>query len=147
MKSALIYVIGAYSGDVKKNIEEAEAVSIGLIRQGFGVITPHKNTAGYEKYEGNGITYDTWIRMDMDILSRCDAVYVMKNSINSNGVKKEIEHARSLKLPIIYEKHCPISTIEPCPVCGFPLIDWSDEIEYDFRCVKCEYREQEKYGT
>ena len=100
----LIYIIGAYSGDVEHNIIDAEKVSIDLIRQGHHVFTPHKNTAGYEKYEDGIITYQTWIDMDLDILSRCDAVFVMKNSERSKGSKIEIQKAMELGLPIIYEK-------------------------------------------
>lgn len=100
----LLYVAGAYSGNTTENIKKAEEVSINLIRNGFHVVTPHKNTSGYEKYEDETITYKTWINMDLDILSRCDAIYVMQNSHNSNGTKKEIEHAKKLNMPIIYEK-------------------------------------------
>ncbi|MBU3957556.1 MAG: DUF4406 domain-containing protein [Nanoarchaeota archaeon] len=104
----LLYVAGAYSGNVKENIEKAEAVSINLIRNGFHVITPHKNTAGYEKYEGDGkIKYETWLEMDLNLLSRCDALFVMANSDGSNGVKKEIEFALKRGMPIIYEKDHP----------------------------------------
>lgn len=147
MKSPLIYVIGAYSSNPKKNTEEAEAVSIALIRQGFCVLTPHKNTSGYEKYEDEKITYQTWIDMDLEILSRCDVVYVMKKFVNSNGAKKEIEHAQNLGIPIIYEKHCPPDTIEHCPICGYPFVIMSDELEWDFCCIKCGYTEQGGYGT
>ncbi len=103
----LLYVAGAYSGNTTKNIKKAEEVSITLITNGFHCITPHKNTSGYEKYENEKLTYKTWIDMDLDILSRCDAIYVMQNSHNSNGVKKEIDYAKKLNMPIIYEKDYP----------------------------------------
>lgn len=103
----LLYVAGAYSGDTIENIKKAEEVSINLIRNGFHVVTPHKNTSGYEKYEEENITYRTWIDMDLDILSRCNAIYVMRNSQNSNGTQQEIEHAKKLNMPIIYEKDYP----------------------------------------
>lgn len=104
----MLYVAGAYSGNVKENIEKAENASINLIRNGFHVITPHKNTAGYEKYEGDGkITYETWLEMDLNLLSRCDAIYVLSNSDSSNGVKKEIEFAIKYGMPVIYEKEYP----------------------------------------
>ncbi len=138
----LIYVAGAYSGDTEKNIAEAEAVSIALIRQGFFVITPHKNTSGYEKYEDGKITYDTWLKMDLEILSRCDVVYVMKNSTNSNGTKTEIKHAQKLGIPIIYEKDCPPDSIESCPVCGFPMVELD---AWDCECKSCGYKEQGEY--
>jgi hypothetical protein len=137
MKPILVYVVGAYSGDVKKNIEKAEATSINLIRSGIHVITPHKNTAGYEKYEDGLITYNTWMEMDFDILQRCDAIYVMDNGETSNGSKKEIEYAHKLGMPIIYEKDCPSDDIEFCCVCGFPMMDCSNEVEFIFNCTKC----------
>ena len=105
----MLYVAGKYSGDIKKNISNAEEISINLIRNGFHVLTPHKNTSGYEKYEGDGISYETWICMDLDLLSRCDAIYVMKNSSNSKGVQQEIEFATENAIPIIYETDHPTS--------------------------------------
>ena len=50
MYPPLIYVAGAYAGDVSANIIKAERVSIALIRNGWHVFTPHKNTAGYERW-------------------------------------------------------------------------------------------------
>jgi len=106
-KRLLVYVIGAYSGNIEENIEKAENVSISLIRNGYHVITPHKNTAGYEKYQNNllapglYITYQTWIEMDLNIMSRCDAVYVMDNVSESNGSKIEIEYAKKLGLKFL----------------------------------------------
>ena len=103
----LLYIAGPYSGDTQENIKRAEMVSVNLIRQGFHVITPHKNTAGYEKYEDGTLTYETWLKMDLDILSRCDAVYVMTGSEDSQGVKKEIEFARERGIQVIYEAEYP----------------------------------------
>ncbi len=104
----LLYIAGPYTiGNTKENIRRAEMVSVNLLRSGFHVITPHKNTAGYEKYEDGNITYETWIGMDLDILSRCDAVYVLMNSEESQGVKKEIEFARAVGMPVIYETDYP----------------------------------------
>ena len=99
----LLYIAGPYSGDIPKNIENAEEVSIRLIREGYDVITPHKNTAGYEQYENEKITYKTWIDLSLNILSRCDILFVMKNSEFSNGVQTEIAFAKEHKISIIYE--------------------------------------------
>lgn len=103
----LLYVAGPYSGDIINNIARAEEVSISLIRNGFHVLTPHKNTAGYEKYEGNGISQETWIEMGINLLSRCDAIYVMINSSKSLGTQREIEFAEKNNIPVIYELECP----------------------------------------
>ncbi len=110
MIEKLLYVAGAYSGNTVQNIEDAEQVSINLVRNGFHVITPHKNTAGYEKYEGKGLDYETWIKMDLDLLSRCDAVYAMVSSTRSIGAMREIEFARQKGMLIIFESEHPSHT-------------------------------------
>lgn len=106
----LLYVAGPYSGNTEKNIARAEEVSISLIRNRFHVYTPHKNMAGYEQYEGDGIGYKTWIDMDLDILRRCDAMYVMKDSERSVGVQKELVFARNHRIPIFHEGIYPHSS-------------------------------------
>lgn len=107
MTTPLLYVAGAYSGDVEKNIQIAEQASINLIRNGFHVITPHKNTAGYEWYEDERLTYNTWLEMDLNILSRCDGVYVLKNWVASKGAKQEIAEAHRLNKPVVFERQHP----------------------------------------
>ncbi len=105
-KKTLVYVIGKYTGatarETMQNIKKAESVSLALIRAGYHVITPHKNTAGYEDYEdGNTITYNTWIELDINILSRCDAVYIMDNTKESKGSQIEIQYAKEHNIPEI----------------------------------------------
>lgn len=104
-KKKLVYVIGAYSANDKNtiadHINEAENISIDLIRAGYHVITPHKNTAGYENYEDDKLTYQTWIDMDLNILSRCDAIFIMDNAKESKGSKIEIEFARKNNIPMV----------------------------------------------
>lgn len=102
-KRKLVYVAGPYRGNTKQNIAKAERKSIELIREGYDVITPHKNTAGYEKYEDGFLTYETWIEMDLNILSRCDAICVMKNSEKSEGTQIEIAFAIENMIEIILE--------------------------------------------
>ena len=99
----LVYVAGPYNGSIKQNIENAEKKSIELVRAGFAVITPHKNTAGYEKYEDGCITAQTWLDLDLIILARCDILYVLKNSENSKGTQAEIAFAEKRNIPIIQE--------------------------------------------
>lgn len=123
----LLYVAGPYSiGDTRENIRRAEMVSVNLIRSGFHVITPHKNAAGYEKYEDGNLTYETWLKMDLDIISRCDAVYVMVNSENSQGVRKEIEFAQAIGIPVIYEAEHRSS--EFTPVDYFKFVNIKEEL-------------------
>ena len=101
----LIYVAGPYRGDTEQNTKNAEIKSIELIRKGYAVITPHKNTKGYEKYEGGKITHQTWLDMDLVILARCDILYVMKNSEMSKGTQQEIAFALEQGIQVVHEDH------------------------------------------
>jgi hypothetical protein len=109
----LIYVAGAYNGDVSANIQKAEDVSISLIRNGWHVITPHKNTAGYEQYEDGVLTKKTWITMDLNILERCDALYVMDNWRTSVGTQEEINFAATHDIPKFFEEAFPSTNFFP----------------------------------
>lgn len=106
----IVYVAGAYSGtpdEIKHNIAVAEKASINLIRSGFSVYTPHKNCAHYEIYEDDDITVDTWYEMGINILSKCDAIYVLKDSEESNGTTAEIDFAQSNFISVFREEDYP----------------------------------------
>jgi hypothetical protein len=99
----VIYVAGAYRNSTEwgliKNIRKAEAVAIKLWQQGWAVICPHKNTAFF-----GGLCPDiTWLNGDLEIIRRCDAVYMLKGFKSSVGAVQEWELAKSLGLEIIYE--------------------------------------------
>ena len=106
----LLYVAGAYHSDLPENIAfniaKAEKVSIELIRNGWDVFTPHKNTAGYERYEDKNINKRTWIDMDLNILARCDGIFVMDNWRTSAGTKEELKFARDNCIPVYFEEVC-----------------------------------------
>ena len=107
----LLYVAGAYDGDLPEdtlfNIVKAEKASIELIRNGWHVFTPHKNTAGYERYVDGQITRRTWIDMDLNILHRCDGMYVLDNWRTSDGTKEEMLFANACGIPIYFEEDFP----------------------------------------
>lgn len=109
----LLYVAGAYCGDVSANISKAEEVSIALIRNGWHVFTPHKNTAGYEQYEDGTLSKTTWIEMDLNILSRCNVLFVMNNWKSSIGTQKEIHFASVHDIQTVFEDECPAEEFFP----------------------------------
>lgn len=103
----LIYVAGAYKGDTVANTSKAEEISIALIRNKWNVFTPHKNTFGYEKYEDHVLSEATWISMDLGMLERCDALYVINNWRTSVGAQTEICFAGEHDIPIFWEESVP----------------------------------------
>lgn len=99
----IIYVAGPYKGDVEANIAKAEAASVELWRRGWVVICPHKNTAGFEKYEDASLPPEVWIQGDLVILSRCDAIFMLKDWQQSAGAKEERRFAIAREIPVLYE--------------------------------------------
>jgi hypothetical protein len=99
----IIYVAGPYRADtirgMVENIRRAEVAALHLWKSGWAVICPHKNT---ELFDGH-CADDVWLRGDLEILARCDAVYMVKGWENSEGAKAEHDLARSLGLTTIYQ--------------------------------------------
>lgn len=117
IQSPLIYVAGAYNAPTPEgilyNIASAEAVSIVLIKNGWNVFTPHKNTSGYEQYEGGEISKDTWLQMDLCILERCDALYAIGSWETSKGSQQEIYFASDHSIPVFFEEDYPSYSFSP----------------------------------
>lgn len=105
----LIYIAGPYTGPnfsvIDDNIKRAEEVAIQLWAAGWAVFCPHLNTAHFERYERlAGLDYETWISGTMEILKRCDAIFMMKAWTYSTGAKMEHQFAIKNNKNIYYEK-------------------------------------------
>lgn len=87
----LIYVSGPYQGKtwsaIEDNIQKAEHASVQLLKLGWAVITPHKNTSHYEKYTPYlPHTYEFYLSRDFEIIRRCDAIFVLKDSFEQDFI-------------------------------------------------------------
>ena len=105
----LIYVAGKHTADthsgIGDNIRKAETLSIKLFNKNWSVFTPHKNTAHYEIYDAvSHLDFDFWMKVDIEVLSRCDAIIMLKNWQNSRGSKVEHEYAQKHNIRIFYEE-------------------------------------------
>lgn len=97
----LIYVAGPYRGktisDVYQNIQEARKHAGWLWEQGWAVVCPHLNSAFMD-----GICPDeSFILGDLEILSRCDAIYLLPRWQESKGATEEYYHAIRRGIEII----------------------------------------------
>jgi hypothetical protein len=105
----VIYVSGKYTGnnptEVYLNILKAEISSVKLFKKGWCVLTPHKNMANYEYYESpdNDLDYNFWIKCDLELLDRCDVLFMMTDWRESKGACIEREYAIQKNIPIFYE--------------------------------------------
>ncbi len=101
----VIYVAGPYRStgewELEKFIRHAEEAALKLWLEGWAVICPHKNTAHFGG--ANGIPDSTWLNGDLEILKRCDAIYMLNTWEKSIGAKTELTLAKSYGLEVYYE--------------------------------------------
>jgi len=112
LRNKVIYVAGAYSPiktkttttdnghftrsgtNIDHNINVAKIFAIELWEMGFTVICPHLNTAHFE--QDCTCKYDDYLQGDLELLSRCDAIFMLPNWKYSEGAGVEkgfaIEH-------------------------------------------------------
>lgn len=96
----IIYICGPFSADtnwaIKRNIREAEKLSLEVANLGLGFICPHKNS---EEFFGL-LTPEYWYEMTLELLRRCDAVLLFGAWGKSKGALAEREEAMRLKKPV-----------------------------------------------
>jgi len=101
------YVFGRYSGSspeaIQSNIAAAEAVERCLVEKGWGVICPHKNTAGFERLMPE-VPWQWWLAQDLSLVRRLDPeldiLVGAPGFYGSSGAAVEMELARNIGIRI-----------------------------------------------
>lgn len=101
----VIYIAGAYRdrrGEwfVRQNIRRAEAAAEFVWQHGAVALCPHKNTAGFGGLPG--CPDDTWLQGDLELLKRCDAVWMLTGWKDSAGASVERDFAVDNGIPVLY---------------------------------------------
>lgn len=98
----LIYVAGKYRGktinETYENIQVARQASTELWQKGYAVLCPHTNTS----FMDGLVPDDTFLQGTMEILRRCDAIYLLPNWKQSEGARAEFALADELGLEVIF---------------------------------------------
>lgn len=99
----VIFISGKYRGkttkEVELNIFLATEASKKLWKLGYIVICPHLNTSHFD-----GICEDdVWLNGYLEILKRCDAIYMLNNWLQSEGAIKEYELAEKIGIKILFQ--------------------------------------------
>jgi len=95
MKTA--YICSPYSGDTKRNKQYARELTAHAIQDGYAPITPHLYIT--ECLNDNEPTQrDLGLNIALELLNKCDVIYVGTKYGISNGMKTEIFKARRLGL-------------------------------------------------
>lgn len=98
----LVYVAGPYRADTEhgiiKNIRAAEEVALRVWKSGAACICPHKNTSML----GGECDDEVWLRGDLEMLRRCDALVCVDGWQDSRGTVAEIGFAHDMFIPVFY---------------------------------------------
>lgn len=100
MKLKLIYIAGPFTGPhawaIAQNVRAAETCAVGVVEAGAMPVIPHTITRNFEGLA----SLEFWYEGTLELLRRCDGVYMVPGWETSRGVKAEREEARRLKLPV-----------------------------------------------
>lgn len=98
-----IYVSGRYSSDDHSakvaNIRLAFEFAVRLWRMGWGVFCPHLNTAFMENRK---IDYESFMKFDLLMVEKCDAIFMLPNWTESPGAQRERRHALTYGKVVFY---------------------------------------------
>jgi hypothetical protein len=98
----IVYVAGPFRAStpwgIEKNIRLAEELALGVWKLGAACICPHANTRFFQ-YE---CPDDIWLKGDLEIVKRCDAVLMTPTWESSVGARAERELAVELGIPVFY---------------------------------------------
>ena len=96
----VIYIAGPYRAknawEVEQNVREAEVIALEVWRMGAACICVHASS----RFFNDVLPFKTWITGDLEILRRCDAMFLVQGWKDSLGASLEYELARKLNIPI-----------------------------------------------
>jgi hypothetical protein len=99
----LVYVAGPFraanSWDMEQNIRRAEALALDVWRLGAACICPHANTRFFQ----NAAPDEVWLKGDLEMLARCDAMIMTPDWERSAGAREEHRYAITWGIPVFYE--------------------------------------------
>lgn len=100
MKQRVVYVGGPFRGPnhwaIAQNIRRAEELALEVWRLGAVALSPHLNSMHFD-----GVLPDeTWLKGDLELLSRCDAMILTAGWRESAGTLAEVQHADTTGKPV-----------------------------------------------
>lgn len=108
----IVYIAGPFRAvtawGIENNVRRAEEQAVLLVNM-FGImpLIPHANT---RFFHGLG-SDELWLEGTMELMRRCDAIYMCPGWEQSEGSKAELAEAKSLGIPAFYhDKYEEIGT-------------------------------------
>jgi len=101
-RKVVVYLSGKYSTGVPQlNLIRARDMARTLWEHGYTCLCPHCNT-DFSPMDDKLISYDDYIRGDLELLRRCDVIMMMKDWEDSPGAKVEHDTAQAESIPVFY---------------------------------------------
>ncbi len=103
----VIYIAGPFRAEnaweVEQNIRLAETAALAVWRYGAVPLCPHTMNRFYQ----GAASVEVWLKGDLELLRRCDAVLVVGDFTKSVGTREEIRVAtEEMKIPVFYDQDC-----------------------------------------
>lgn len=104
MDKLVIYISGPYTGKTPEetiaNVVEAEAMGVEVMKLGCVPLVPHTMTREWDRF---GFSWEQFIEVDLELLSRCDAILMLPRWRDSKGAVIEHDSAKAEAIPIFYD--------------------------------------------
>jgi len=102
MRLPVVYVAGPFRGpnawEIEENIRRAERLALEVWRLGAVALCPHTNTRHFQ----GALDDRVWLRGDLEMLTRCDAMILTDDWERSSGAHAEELFARERNMPVFY---------------------------------------------
>lgn len=102
----IAYICSPLRGEVTLNIERAKYYSKYVVKRGLIPLAPHLLFTQFmddSKEQDRALA----MRFDMELLLKCDYLYVFDAYGVSTGMQAEIEYAQEHKIPVVYKNYAP----------------------------------------
>jgi hypothetical protein len=94
----LVYIAAPYTSDPEHNTLKAIDAAEAILKEGIIPFIPHLSHYWHLRYEH---PWEEWLRIDTEILLRCDAVLRLPGE--SKGADLEVETAKLKWIPVFYD--------------------------------------------
>lgn len=102
-----IFVCSRYAGDIEHNVEVARALCRVAVDAGCAPFAPHLLYTQFLS-DGDPDQRDLGILLGLRFMEACDEVWVYVGDGISDGMSRELEHARPLDKPIVEIREAPL---------------------------------------
>lgn len=85
---------------VQSNVMRALALALEVWKRGAAALCPHSNTMFFQ--DADGVGDDVWLKGDIELLSRCDAILLTDNWRQSSGARAEVAWCEQRLMPVLY---------------------------------------------